>query len=331
MITGINRSYLKYDFNPSIIFHLVKGMMGPPNEKVKHTISLKNQQTNQAVFTGNLDCIIGVAICRDFPRMLHFSLVIMLLRGGETEMRNFVHRQVVFVFIAGVLIFILSKPLIAQNKQDMEKIASVFHAEDIMVTQWSIHARESLPNINNKEKLNHYTMKIKEQFPNWNWETNTNEQQIEIIGTNKHNQFQETIKMVLPNEKNAEFVVLYNIDGEVWNKSIQKSLVKVSKYRKDAIFQGNATFFYCMKGKYNDKIEKDLSQKANSLKKAFHADELGGLAEQSFISMTTYSPYFHEIIDDGNKQMNLQIALRHTGLDVPTTVIVGTPIITIEY
>lgn len=245
-------------------------------------------------------------------------------------MKKFSHIAL-FFSLTVLIIFIINKPTIAQNGVALEKFASVLQAEDILITSWSIHARESLPDIQQKADINTFAMKLKKQLSDWEWTTENNEHRLKIVGSNENDTYTETVQIISPQKNSQETIVLYQIEGHNWDDFIKKSLEKVSKNRIKSIFHKNTSVFSCMKGQYNDKIEKDLSVKANEIRVAFNGEVIEGLNEQSFVSLSTYSPKFTETLNHNNNKMNLQIALRNKGLGAPTTVVVGTPIITIEY
>jgi hypothetical protein len=69
----------------------------------------------------------------------------------------------------------------------------------------------------------------------------------------------------------------------------------------------------------------------SNLLDAFNAKEIEALKEESFISTSAYTPMFAERIETNKEAMNLQLAIRTEGLGGKTNIIVGTPIITIEY
>ena len=78
-------------------------------------------------------------------------------------------------------------------------------------------------------------------------------------------------------------------------------------------------------------MSKSVSEHVNHLLQAFQAQEIESLQEDSFISTTAYSPLFGETIQTMTDEMNLQLGVRKQGLGAKTTIVVGTPIITVEY
>jgi hypothetical protein len=82
-----------------------------------------------------------------------------------------------------------------------------------------------------------------------------------------------------------------------------------------------------MKGEFSDKMYTSLPETMNHLLTIFKAKEKEALKEDQFMSVTAQSPIFATSINN----RNVQIGVRSGGLGAKTTVVVGTPIITIEY
>jgi hypothetical protein len=100
------------------------------------------------------------------------------------------------------------------------------------------------------------------------------------------------------------------------------------KNRLSNIFRGNPTIFSGMKGSISDKMDKAVPTIASDLMEIFDAKEIEALKEDNFMSVSANSPMFSDSI---GRDMNLQIGIRSEGLGGKTTIVVGTPIITIEY
>jgi hypothetical protein len=75
-------------------------------------------------------------------------------------------------------------------------------------------------------------------------------------------------------------------------------------------------------------MDKAVPTIASDLMEIFDAKEIEALKEDNFMSVSANSPVFSDSIARG---MNLQIGIRSEGLGAKTTIVVGTPIITIEY
>jgi hypothetical protein len=75
-------------------------------------------------------------------------------------------------------------------------------------------------------------------------------------------------------------------------------------------------------------MDKVVPTIASDLMEIFDAKEIEALKEDNFMSVSANSPMFSDSI---GRDMNLQIGIRSEGLGGKTTIVVGTPIITIEY
>lgn len=78
-------------------------------------------------------------------------------------------------------------------------------------------------------------------------------------------------------------------------------------------------------------MESVLSLQVKQLLTAFNAQQIESLMEESFVSVSAYTGLWEEALSSQQQEMNLQIALRKTGMGGQTTLVVGTPIITSEY
>jgi hypothetical protein len=127
----------------------------------------------------------------------------------------------------------------------------------------------------------------------------------------------------------ASAYIVYRVSGKEWNKEMESFFTKDQfKNRLSDIFRGIPTVFSSMKGSISDKIDKAVPTIANEFMGIFKAEEIEALKEDNFMSVSANSPMFTDSIA---QDMNLQIGIRSEGLGTKTTIVVGTPIITIEY
>ena len=91
---------------------------------------------------------------------------------------------------------------------------------------------------------------------------------------------------------------------------IEGSILKTT----NDIFHGKSTIFSCIYGDVGGKMNKSVSEHVNQLLKAFQAQEIESLQEDSFISTTAYTPMFGETIQTMTNEMNLQLGVRKQGL-----------------
>jgi hypothetical protein len=238
----------------------------------------------------------------------------------------------IFAFIGFILLSIGDQSTEANGAHDLSKIASIFQDENILITEWSIHAREKMESLHNQEEIKNYTHQLKQQFSEWEWKVNAQEDRIEAIAIFKHGNESETVK-ILSTPTNGQFqtYVIYEMEGQGWGQQVEQKHLKTMTSRISDIFRGNATIFTCIKGEFNDKMVETLPIEMQRLLTVFQAKEIESLTENNFISTSANSTIFSESVEIGDHDMNLQLGLRNNGMGGETTLVVGTPIITIEY
>ncbi|MFT9600686.1 YwmB family TATA-box binding protein [Mesobacillus sp.] len=230
--------------------------------------------------------------------------------------------------IFGIIGFIVlqagNKTTVADADHEIKTLASVLQDENILITGWSIYARETLE----EENVEDLVKELKVQLPNWTW----NRRNGELTAVSNSSEIQEKIKIVSTDTNGPiHTYVMYEVRGQHWNKNTETFLNKNLPGRIFDIFRGNATTFSCIEGEINDKIKSALPVYKTKLLEAFQAEEVEGLEEDSFISTSAVSPLFDNSLSNDH-EMNLQLGLRKTDrLGAKTTLVVGTPIITIEY
>ncbi|KIY20725.1 YwmB family TATA-box binding protein [Mesobacillus subterraneus] len=230
--------------------------------------------------------------------------------------------------IFGIIGFIVfqagNKTTVADADYEIKTLATVLQDEDILITGWSLYARETLE----QENVETLEKNLKLQLPDWTWTRNNGER----TAVRTSSGILEKIKLVSTDTKGPlQTYVLYEVRGQSWNDNTENFLNENLPGRIVDIFRGKATIFSCVKGEINDKIKSALPVYKNKLLKAFNAREVEGLAEEAFISTSAVSPLFDKKLSNEH-DMNMQLGLRKTErLGAKTTVVVGTPIITIEY
>jgi hypothetical protein len=236
----------------------------------------------------------------------------------------------------GIIGFIVlqagNKTTVADAEQEIQTLASVLQNENILITGWSLYARESLENVSDQEDVKGLVQDLKAKLPNWTWTLGNDSNHGEIIAEIKSSGLHEKIK-IISTDINGQIhtYIMYEVRGQSWNKNTEAFLNKNLPSRIFDIFRGNARIFSCIEGEINDKIKSALPVYKSKLLKAFNAKEVEGLEEDSFLSVSAFSPLFDNSLSSEH-DMNMQLGLRKTDrLGAKTTLVVGTPIITIEY
>lgn len=243
------------------------------------------------------------------------------------------NKKITFILsFFGIIGFILlqagNKTTVANGLQDLSDMAKILQAENIMINEWSLYAREKMDASFQEETAED----LMEQFSDWEWSTSSHEKHKEFKAISTSSKFREIIRIVSSSENlQAPAYVIYEVKGPRWGTDAESFMKNQFPERLSDIFRGNVTIFSCIKGEFNDNIEKAFPNNVNSLLHAFNGKEIEALKENKFISLTAYSPLFTTSINKNQDRMNLQIAVRNDGLGDKTAVVIGTPIITIEY
>jgi hypothetical protein len=213
----------------------------------------------------------------------------------------------------------------AKTEPDLFKIASVLESKKMTIDQWSLHAREEMKPHEAKETLEH----LEKQYPQWSWNRSETENGWELEGTAP---FEQGIhqKISVLSTKDISYLI-YEADGNGWSEKT-KEIILTSVFEKtEGIFHGDALIFSCVSSQINDKIDKPVSKYAVELLAAFEAEEIELLNEEHFRATTAFSPLFSQSLKNVSDEINLQIGVRKEGLGEKTDIVVGTPIITVEY
>lgn len=263
--------------------------------------------------------------------MLFSMLVTMVFKERSGDMKKILSALIISAII--VFFMFTTNTSQANEEKDLLTLVSVLHDENIPIIGWSLHAREKVDSFQSEEEIEKYIKVLKEKFPNWNWKVHSDTDQWEVIATKESSgKTEEKIQILSTHTKtNPQTYILYEAKGENFNKENEQFIREELTGTLSDIFRGNTTIFSCITGEFNGKINSSLPLIVNNLLKAFQAKEIESIREQGFISTTAHSPLFAEDLTNKNKDMNLQIGMRNHGLGAKTTLVVGTPIITIEY
>jgi hypothetical protein len=221
-----------------------------------------------------------------------------------------------------------------KEESDLEKIGEILRAEDILLEEWSFYAREQVTGFKGESDVKEYADALMQKFPGWEWTVTETSEKWELTAvspTSTHHSEELQFLATRTNQPQAAYIV-YSVRGKQWNESSERFLQAADfKNRINDIFRGKPTVFSCMKGIFSDKMDTALRVKLDQVLAGFDAKELEALKEENFMSVSAASPVFSGSLDTKKNNMNLQIGIRSEGLGAQTTIVVGTPIITIEY
>ncbi|MEH6991217.1 YwmB family TATA-box binding protein [Neobacillus drentensis] len=235
------------------------------------------------------------------------------------------------VMIVGLMVFLGSRMTEASGELELVRIADAFQTEDILLEEWSFYAREHLVDLSTEKEVQEYVKELQQKFPDWDWSKSKTSDKWEVTAvspTSKHHT--EMLQIMATHTKQpVDAYIVYRVSGKEWNEEMESFFTKNQfKNKLSDIFRGNPTVFSGMKGSISDKIDNAVPTIASDLMEIFKAKEIEALKEDNFMSVSANSPMFTDSIA---QDMNLQIGIRSEGLGTKTTIVVGTPIITIEY
>ncbi len=235
------------------------------------------------------------------------------------------------LFIIGIICMIIlleNKATMAKDAIDLITLASLLEDENIIINEWSIHGREKMERDTDVEG---YAKKLMDDFPEWEWNVNQDEKHWEAVGFLQKELKTEMIKVSTPIKNQQQAYVIYEVKGQGWHGGMDTKLSQELENKISAIFRGKPTVFSCIQGEVSDKMNTTLPNKMEEILAAFNATEVEALKESNFMSVSAHSERFKNAINTNGYEMNLQIGLRYQELGEKTTLVVGTPILTIEY
>lgn len=215
----------------------------------------------------------------------------------------------------------------------LEHSIAVMEEHDMALQEWSVYTKRSLK-VDNQQGFQAELAKLKKRSPDAKWQVQLDADTWRAIGTSQlDDNVVEQITLVTkhPRKGISSTYLMYEVKGNLWDKSEWNEIAAEASARAYSIFQKHTTFYTCAKGLAGDKMEGVLYNSATELLEDFSAEEVEAMSEETFVSVSAYTNEWETVLPTANGKMNLQIALRNTGLDSPTTVVIGTPIITSEY
>ncbi len=204
----------------------------------------------------------------------------------------------------------------------IEQIVDVLAKNDVTISSWTVYAREYIEIKEENDFLNK-VRKLSKEYADFSWVIQKKSEVQKAIGR-KNN---ETIQLVSPKTDEKAYL-LYEIKGI---KAVQWNNLNEHLYEQTKkIFVNNPQIFSCVTGNISGKMVSGLNQFSNQLLRQFHATEIESLQEEAFISISAYNKQWKQTIPTEKKPMNIQLSVRKASLDT-YTVVIGTPIITVEY
>lgn len=248
-------------------------------------------------------------------------------KGEVTAMQ-----KIIYLLIVSFIIVSVGNITIEANSDriDLEQMLRILEKkEDVKIEEWSVTAREATHSITTERQFLLELRELKRKLPSFTWNVMKNSTKHIAVGTRAESNLSETITIASTLTSRNESYITYEMRGNTSRENRKQNVSNLLNSRKKVVFNQNTTFFTCIKGSFNDTIDKVLTSTAKKWLKSFHAREVESLQEEQFISITAQSSLFKQT--DVSEHYNFQLAMRNDGMGARTTFVIGTPIITFEY
>ncbi|RAK20423.1 TATA-box binding protein [Anoxybacillus vitaminiphilus] len=215
---------------------------------------------------------------------------------------------------------------------EIKTMARVLQQNGAKIEEWVIYTREYSQTVKDHATFLHKANELKEKHHQFQWTVKKDNDIWKATGLYEHSSVKETIQLVMTvTNKKPQTYILYEAKGFGWSDANSKAILEEIKQNLSKIFVKEPSLFSCVKGEFSDKMKGVLFNKANHFLAEFQAKPFEALQEETFVSISAYTELWGNALPGKNQLMNIQLALRNTGLGEKTTIVVGTPIITIEY
>ena len=240
-------------------------------------------------------------------------------------------KKCIYLILCGFLLVSVGNKIKATESTSFEidKMLRVLERHnDVKVEEWIVTAREVI-SISTEEQFLTKVNQVKAELPDFKWKITRDSTNLVAVGMRSDAGYSESVSISSALTSHTESYFTYEMRvSNIHDKMLQDITNRIQN-REKALFWGNATFFTCVKGEFNDTIDKVLTTKIKRLMKEFQATEVESLKEENFISITASTPFFKQsYVSD---YYNLQLAMRNDGMGTATSFVIGTPIITFEY
>ena len=201
------------------------------------------------------------------------------------------------------------------------------------VSSWSVYAREIQSSGVTRKNFDRTANQVKKKFSDYEWRSlEPNEGAIGWEGTKKihSGNVQMSINyMAYPRGKHFQTVTLYRVNGESFKQIQWSQNKKYIRAEMKRIFNGEEHIYTCVKAYHSAKMKLALIDEGMRYLKLFSATPVERLQDKTFVSISAYTKTWNNAIYTANKKMNIQAALRNDG--DRTIIVLGSPIITVEY
>lgn len=218
-----------------------------------------------------------------------------------------------------------------ESLRPLRTIARVLQNNGIEPKQWIVYTREYSQQIQNDAAFFQKLDELKRENRAFRWSFEANHHMKKATGIYKRPFFQEKIQLIMTATKDKpQTYILYEAKGLNWSEKKWEEAAKVIERKTHQLFVKQPTFFTCMNGEFSGNMKGGLFHNALHLLREFQATPVESLQEESLVSLSAYTEQWDSVLPTNDHPMNIQLALRER-LGGKTSIVVGTPIITIEY
>ncbi|MBA2871208.1 hypothetical protein HNQ85_001478 [Anoxybacillus calidus] len=245
-------------------------------------------------------------------------------------------KMIIIVFMLSVITVMYQYSLgEAKGKEpftEIKEMARVLQKNGAKIEEWVIYTREYSQTVKDHSTFLQKANELKEKHRQFQWAVKKDNDIWKATGLYEHSSVKEKIQLVMTVTNNKpQTYISYEMKGFGWSEANSQAVLEETRKNLSKIFVKEPTLFSCVKGQFSDKMKGVLFNRANHLLAEFQAKPVEALQEETFVSVSAYTEQWENALPSKNQLMNIQLALRTTGLGEKTTIVVGTPIITIEY
>ncbi|UOE76510.1 YwmB family TATA-box binding protein [Parageobacillus thermoglucosidasius] len=236
-----------------------------------------------------------------------------------------------FIMIIGTCRYSFGEAAGNESLRPLRTAAHIFQNNGIETKQWTVYTREYSRQIQNDAAFFKKLDELKRENRAFRWALEENHHMKKATGIYKHPFFQEKIQLIMTATKDKpQTYILYEAKGQHWSEKKWEEAEKAIERTSKQLFVKQPTFFTCMNGEFSGNMKGGLFHNALHLLREFQATPVESLREDSLVSLSAYTEQWGNILPTNDHPMNIQLALRER-LGGKTSIVVGTPIITIEY
>ncbi|WP_404359677.1 YwmB family TATA-box binding protein (plasmid) [Cytobacillus firmus] len=216
---------------------------------------------------------------------------------------------------------------VGQSKED--NLLSIVNSLDDMnakISEWSLYYKYDVNYSDSLNTFREHEANLKSKYPNFQWEENRiRDHHIIITGKLNGNIAREQIVLTALKEGNKyKLLQTYSFTSEIWSQDEYERLTN--------ILENKHNLYFTVKSKLKPDQHQKLSDKANNILEKLSAQPVEQLVEENFVSVSAYKNSWENFLPTrNNEKMNLQLGLRNNQEDKLISIIIGSPIITIEY